>query len=76
MQWDQLIPLETVTCRSWICWADTQGVAINVSRKHLLLKICPNETGRNTPSIANFKPQAAWRSIRQWLDAMQLIAAA
>jgi hypothetical protein len=29
-----------------------------------------------TPSIANLKPQCAWKSIRQWLEAMQLIAAA
>ena len=26
--------------------------------------------------FANFKPQSAWRAIRQWLDEMQLIAAA
>jgi hypothetical protein len=36
--------------------------------------------GRNdeagTPSIANSKPQPAWRAIRQWLETMQLIAAA
>jgi hypothetical protein len=25
-----------------------------------------------SPSIANFKPQPAWRAIRQWLEAMQL----
>ena len=29
-----------------------------------------------TPSIANSKPQPTWKSIRQWLEAMQLIAAA
>jgi hypothetical protein len=29
-----------------------------------------------TPSIANLKPQPAWKSIRQWLDAMQQIYAA
>jgi hypothetical protein len=35
------------------------------------------ERGRfGTPSITNFKPQPAWRTIRQWLEAMQLIAAA
>ncbi len=27
-------------------------------------------------TIANLKPQAAWKSIRQWLEAMQAIAAA
>ena len=25
-----------------------------------------------TPSIANSKPQPAWRAIRQWIEAMQL----
>jgi len=29
-----------------------------------------------TASIGNFKPQLAWKSIRQWLEAMQLIPAA
>jgi hypothetical protein len=32
--------------------------------------------GGHTPSIANFNPQPAWKSIRQWLEAMQVIAAA
>ena len=32
--------------------------------------------GWYTPSIANFKPQLAWKSIRQWLEKMQLILAA
>jgi hypothetical protein len=29
-----------------------------------------------TPSITNCKPQLAWKSIHQWLEAMQVIAAA
>jgi hypothetical protein len=36
--------------------------------------------GRNkeagTPSIANSNTQPAWKAIRQWLEAMKLIAAA
>jgi hypothetical protein len=35
----------------------------------------PNLVGA-LPSIANFKPQLAWKSIRQWLEKMQLILAA
>jgi hypothetical protein len=31
---------------------------------------------RMAPSITNFKPQAAWKSIRHWLEAMQIIPAA
>jgi hypothetical protein len=35
---------------------------------------CPRaERSGFTPSIANFKPQPAWRSIRQWLEGMQLV---
>jgi hypothetical protein len=34
------------------------------------------EVNDGTPSIANFKPQSVWRSIRQWLEAVQLIQAA
>jgi hypothetical protein len=29
-----------------------------------------------TPSIANLKPRTVWKSVRQWLEAMQQIPAA
>lgn len=74
---NRINPIEGLLIDGWVRhYGDARHAATLLQKApDTRITIREESAGNGTSSIANFKPQPAWKGIRQWLESMQLIVA-